>query len=289
MPRGGSLEVRRSSPSAASSSALRSVCPAAAPSAEARARTDHDPPSYHPGASFHRRPDEVDDLLEGEDLRPGGVEGEVLVPGSRLDAQSRDVLGGDGLSAAATAREDEDVQVPQQPRDVVQQYLASAEDERRTHDRIRKPGARERRLDLRLPAEVRVRRDRVSVRDAELNHASDTGVPCGLEERDAVRDGIPEACRPVGEADPVRVVERVHPPQRGRILEVGRERAHAVTEGARGEGSSRQRPHLSALREQVTGHVSPREGERACDEIHYGWISEKWITVTVSSSVTSRL
>ena len=82
------------------------------------------------------------------------------------------------------------------------------EDERRPHDRVRDTGRGDVVLDLRLAAEVRQLRAG-GIRDADVDDTADAGLPRGLEQHARVRDRTFEGRLPVGEADPVGVVERV--------------------------------------------------------------------------------
>ena len=70
-------------------------------------------------------------------------------------------------------------------------------------------------LDEGLPAEVRQLRVRGRIGDADVDDATDAGVGGRFEEQARVRDGLVEACAPMGEADPVGVVEGADAFERG--------------------------------------------------------------------------
>src|SRR5581483_3101862 len=108
---------------------------------------------------------------------------DVLVASAVLDSQARkivDVHAADAVVASPT--NGKDGQPAQQPRDVVQQYAVSAEENRRAEDGERQLALDERALDKRLAPEVRIGRLDARVGDADVHDSTDAGAPRCVEQ-----------------------------------------------------------------------------------------------------------
>ena len=128
---------------------------------------------------------------------------------AHVDAQAGEVVDVDGTDAVVAAPADaEHREVPQQPRDVVDEHTVFTEEDRRAEDRVGDAGLGERALDEGLAAEVRIRRLDRRVGDAHVHDALHAGPARRVEQRPRVLDGLLVARRAVREPHPVGVVQR---------------------------------------------------------------------------------
>jgi hypothetical protein len=179
-----------------------------------------------------RGPDGADHLPERHRLGAYRVDGGILdAAADGQPGQVIDVDGPDPVLAAAADREDR--QVAQQPRDVVDEHVASAEQDRRAENRVRDAGAPQVLLDLGLAREVRERRAQVGVGDGDMHDPLDPGPPGRVEQDTAVGHRLGVGVAAAGKPDPVGVVQGVHAVQRpGQLILVAEiQRAHLDVTG----------------------------------------------------------
>ena len=122
-------------------------------------------------------------------------------------------------------------------------------------------GLRQRGLDLRLPAEVGVRRVAGRVRDREVHDPADAGPPRRLEQRAAVRDRRSEVRAVPREADPVGVEQHVDALQRAhqllRVVELERLARDGARQRMAGGAGRRDSDTTSSPRSSSCRAIAP--------------------------------
>src|ERR1700682_4560875 len=114
----------------------------------------HDPRFATDAAREH-----PDHFIEGENLRTHRVESRAAIVARGLHRYLCEVRGEDRLDAVISAAGNrEEWKPPEEPRDIVEQDVFDAEDQRRPDYRVRERRLFDRRLDHRLAAEIRQRR-----------------------------------------------------------------------------------------------------------------------------------
>ena len=160
-----------------------------------------------------------------------------------------------------------------QPGDVVEQHAVPAKEDGRPEDRVRHVAFHEGALDESLTPEVRKRRVDAGVGDADVHDPLDPRVPGRAEEDPRVLDRLVVVGAVVGEAHPIRVVQRGRAFERGdepdRIIEVERSNVDRRT-ARRPLGMSGHGAHTPTRRDQLPGDGAPRIAERSSHEIEAG-------------------
>ncbi len=233
---------------------------------EERPRDEDDEGARPDGAA-----DEADELVEPERLGPHGVDHHVRSALPVGQGEPGEVLHVDRLEPVSAGGDAEHGQAPQEPGDVVHEHVASPEEDRGPQDRAGEARLAERRLRLRLPAEVGERGIRRRVRDRDVDHALHAGVGRGAEQRAAVRDRAGKRGSAVIEARPVGVVEHPHVAEggahRGRLVEPERDHLHAPREGIGPARVTGEASHALAPLEEEPGEVHAAVTERPRDGV----------------------
>ena len=158
---------------------------------------------------MHRARNHSNQFVEGENLRPDGVEYRGLIVARCVRGDLTKVTRENRLNAIiSTPWNREEWKSPQQPRDVVEQDIFDAEDQRRPNDRIGKRRLPDSRFENRLAAEVRERRRLGRVGHADMHELADASRRGRVEHHASVRNGSIEGLAGIRKPDPIGIEER---------------------------------------------------------------------------------
>ena len=148
---------------------------------------------------------------EGEGLRAGKIEYQIAVGLAEIGCDPGQVEDRNGLqTAAAAGGQQKERQPAQQPSDVVHKhFLATTEDQRRPQDRVRAIGASKRIFNCRFASEIRERRVRAGIANAEMDDPAHPNAGRSTEEAATAFDRLGEGRATVLETHPIRIEEHL--------------------------------------------------------------------------------
>ena len=134
------------------------------------------------------------------------------------------------------------------------------------------PRADHRLLGQRLPSKVGERGAPGRVGDADVHHPADASLLGPLQEGPGVPEGLVEGHPPIGESNPIGVVEDLCAAeagcQGGGIVEGVGYDAHLPAEGVGPARVSGQGAHLATRLQEPAGDGPPCVAEGSCDRVH---------------------
>ena len=202
--------------------------------------------AHQDGAARHRVPQHPNQPFEGEDFRAGNINGETLGRSAGGNDPVGIVLDKDRLqSVLPVTRDSKNGQVPDEPRNVVDQNVGVAKQQGRADDRIGQSRIPDPLLELRFAAVIGKVRF-VGIGDADVDQPANPGLARRVDQHARVPHRRFEARRAMIRTDPVGVVERVHATQSrnqsARLLEIEREDVDLRRERTLRVGMVGQRP-----------------------------------------------